>query len=241
MPILQSRMIALINAALDYQQGFAAMRQTVLTQANAAKRGAISAEDALTNIESYVLAPNAFLQQPVDSARTLAVEEHHFRTHARDNRRAAKRAAERRGRGEAWGTTTGTTHFVPDPADREWLQPAVAGRGEETGDGEGDDGDNGSAAVNLAWDETDPENAFGSGADLGDLLRSEAPRRSSALRRSSLTPEQMAHIDLEAEAYAAPEGHETEVADGKLWCHCSPRRGMELEEWREHLAGGRVR
>ena len=130
MPITQDRLVALIQAARDYQHAFAELRKTVIQQERNVRAGRASPAEALDYIIGLTDREDAFLLRPIETTRAIEVEHDHFRSHGRDNRRAAKRAEERRRR-----------QGVPSrhPASLDDLS---------------------TASVQLDWDSTDPENAF---------------------------------------------------------------------------------
>jgi hypothetical protein len=93
MPILQSRLIALINAARDYEAAALQLQRMIISQAQAAHTHQISAEEAITNILLFTDGP---LPIQTSSAVTIAVELKHFQVRGHENRRAAQRAEARR-------------------------------------------------------------------------------------------------------------------------------------------------
>lgn len=89
MPITQSRMISLINAALDYQQAFSRAKECIAREHSYATSGVISPEGALHNIESFVQ-EIGMLSHPVESPLIIASERRHFRANAAKNRASRK-------------------------------------------------------------------------------------------------------------------------------------------------------
>lgn len=96
MPITQDRMIALINAGLDFEQAVATAAGVVAKAVAEFKGGIISAEQALGDIEIRVTR-NVLLQQEARSLATLMAERQHFKSNASRNRANAKWQAKKRG------------------------------------------------------------------------------------------------------------------------------------------------
>lgn len=98
MPITQSRVIAIISAALDYQQASTAFTAVIRQQGRHVASGRMTPAEALEAILAYAEQPTGFLQRPIESATTIAVEHRHFTSHARANAYAADRMARSRAR-----------------------------------------------------------------------------------------------------------------------------------------------
>jgi hypothetical protein len=90
MPISQYRMIALINAASDYQQALATACHTAEMYFNLAKTGKMSYGEALTMCQG-IIKEIGLLSYPIESARIISTEKTHFSREAKRNDRAAAR------------------------------------------------------------------------------------------------------------------------------------------------------
>lgn len=113
MAILQSRMIALINSALDYQQAFTTLCDSVKREADNVATGSTTPHQALLNLEAIASA-RILLQRPSESGPALAVEHYHFSRNARRNQRhAAKMQKLRRAQGTP-GRGQQTSPFATD-------------------------------------------------------------------------------------------------------------------------------
>lgn len=99
MPITQPRMIALINAATDYQQAFDFFTTAVRDAAARCRESPDNAHGELANL-ALMADPKEMLKRAVESAVTIALEHRHFKTHGARNRAEAKRQARRRGADE---------------------------------------------------------------------------------------------------------------------------------------------
>jgi hypothetical protein len=95
MPITQPRMIALLNAAIDYQQAFDAAVQFLQRELQRAERGQLTWEEAARNMELMVK-HTGMLTHPIQSYSIIQVERAHWRSHARRNINAAERQREKR-------------------------------------------------------------------------------------------------------------------------------------------------
>lgn len=237
MPVTQTRIISIINAALDFAQGFKDAKAMVAREARSVQQGKQTPMQAIEAILILMDRADTFLEDPVGTLTTIETERRHFESRAKSNAKAAARmqAWRDRQRGIERPRVAARGRFIKLPEPAPAGVPAAA------------PADAPAAGVNLAWDETDPENAFADGADLTSLLDDQiavgeaneaAAPPPVPLLKSTLSPEQRALIDLENEIYSAPAAHLTEIgADGSLWCKCSPGKGMSLAAWREHLGG----
>ena len=89
MAIAQSRMISLINAALDYKQALEQLIDSIFASSRAAQNNPSQASALLSDLTTLANI-RALLQNP-ESLTTLALEYHHFRRNARRNNRLAER------------------------------------------------------------------------------------------------------------------------------------------------------
>lgn len=121
MAILQTRMIALINAATDYQQAFNTLCQFIHQQAQAIQDGLSTPEQAWLSIEPQA-SPRILLQRPTESASALAVEHYHFTKNARRNAYIANRAAAKR---QKQGTPTRQPRTSPFATTDLFAQGAI--------------------------------------------------------------------------------------------------------------------
>lgn len=95
MPITQPRMIALLNAAIDYQQAFDAAVGLLERELQRAIDGKLTWEGAARNMELMVK-HQGMLTHPIQSYSIIQVERAHWRSHARRNINAANRQAQKR-------------------------------------------------------------------------------------------------------------------------------------------------
>lgn len=96
MPITQQRMIALITAGQDYQQGLQTILDAIAYQAGLVADGRESPANALELIR-VTGNLQVLLAHPQDSHLTLAIESRHFRLHRRENERHKIKRRESRG------------------------------------------------------------------------------------------------------------------------------------------------
>ena len=104
MPITQSRMIALINAASDFEEALFQSCRLVRTERQLFKTGNKSAEEAL-EIIAATLDEKFMLSDPMNSAKVLGIERAHFKSTlvARNNRARDKQEVIRRGQSHTTG------------------------------------------------------------------------------------------------------------------------------------------
>lgn len=95
MPITQNRMIAVLNAALDYEQALLTACSLAAQMHEAAATGEKTWQEALDGLRA-MLSLRGLLTRPLTSTTTLAVERSHFRRHKMENEAARVRAAEKR-------------------------------------------------------------------------------------------------------------------------------------------------
>ena len=95
MPITQTRMIALINAANDYRQAFTTLISHITSQRQNIDASLTTPAYAFEYIEA-VAQPHLLLSTPEQSATTIAIEHYHFSHSLRRNQRAAEKASTRR-------------------------------------------------------------------------------------------------------------------------------------------------
>lgn len=95
MPITQDRMIAVLNAAQDYEQALQRAVALIRTHAQQAKDGVITWQEAMENTVMLVSA-QALLTRTITTNKTLGAERQHFKAFARRNERSAKRMKEKR-------------------------------------------------------------------------------------------------------------------------------------------------
>lgn len=93
MPITQQRMIALINAARDFEQAFDRACQLIDKE-----RLERPGEEGLQSLHFYINS-SGLLSHPIDTRLTIEREHHHFRKTYRYNDRQALKAAKKRGQG----------------------------------------------------------------------------------------------------------------------------------------------
>ena len=99
MPISQSRMISLLNAASDYRQALEAACQFIQRQTQEFHDGKCTAEQALFEIERRA-SPRLALEFPDVSPGTIGIEHYHFRANrARNNRARIREERKRRDAG----------------------------------------------------------------------------------------------------------------------------------------------
>jgi hypothetical protein len=210
MPITQARMIALINAAGDFEQALNAGVAMVKTHQQYVAQGTMSAGDALTYLGTLIQ-PLGLLSNPIGSNTILTTERRHFKSNARANISAAKRQAiKRRGEGvdthaRAMDLVLTTYDHIPVPRDSAPQSlvegPALAPglvedqlrKPNETRIAKPEE----NQEINLAFDEADPENFLTQGG--------------------SLTEERRAELEAEVEALSVLEGTEPsgdEVQEG---------------------------
>lgn len=97
MPITQSRMIALIHAARDYQQALRAATKHITGAIIAARRSPATALDELETL-GFLIQETGLLKQPLTSHSTIEREDSHFTKSRRGNdRNAARMTAVRSG------------------------------------------------------------------------------------------------------------------------------------------------
>ena len=110
MPITQSRMMALVNAAQDYKNALRSAQQIVKTNLIAARQGRASAADALEQI-GLMVTEFGLLQHKIESAETIAIESKHFsRSVIHRNERSKQRQRELRGTPELTRHETEAKH-----------------------------------------------------------------------------------------------------------------------------------
>ncbi len=98
MPITQSRMLSLISASEDYQQALNAVKADAVTLWHNVQTGALTHEDALSQLVLDCQQIHLRLKFPIESVATIADEKSHFRSTARRNELSAKRAERKRRR-----------------------------------------------------------------------------------------------------------------------------------------------
>jgi hypothetical protein len=97
MPITQERVIAILNAAQDYEEALSTALSLTAQFCHAAAKGEKTWQEALEQLRGLHNL-RGLLTRPLTSAKTLAVERAHFKKHARENDAAAARAARKRRR-----------------------------------------------------------------------------------------------------------------------------------------------
>src|SRR5258708_19099946 len=95
MPITQDRMIALLNAGIDYQQAFDRSIEILKEEFEKGENGEITWEQAAWNMHILV-SPTGLLAKPIQSYSIIQVERAHWRSNARRNINAAKRQEQKR-------------------------------------------------------------------------------------------------------------------------------------------------
>lgn len=95
MPIIQTRVIALIDAALDYQQALRQVLSAIREHKMSILYGRETVEDAFAFIERYV--EEHLLQDPLHTPQTISIEHYHFQKNKHRNEKAAQRELEKRG------------------------------------------------------------------------------------------------------------------------------------------------
>jgi hypothetical protein len=88
-------MIALINAAYDYQQAFDEAVRIISAYNKQASKGEITVVEALYQIDLTVRHVG-LLVHPIDSSKIIALEQAHFKANARRNEHAARNKAAQR-------------------------------------------------------------------------------------------------------------------------------------------------
>jgi hypothetical protein len=129
MAISQHRVIALINAALDYMQALHHQSKAISEAARRAAAGIGDPRDHLLDLSSY--SPNTLLNEPSQSFAAITTEYNHFRRNAKRNDTEAKRMARKRASDGAImrATTPRTSHLdrptIPLPNALEYRMPAL--------------------------------------------------------------------------------------------------------------------
>lgn len=95
MPITQSRMLQLLHAAQDYQQGFNDTFQALADHAAMVRDGKETVEEGFSHI-TQSLRPEFLLARPLESPSILILETKHFKTFARKNVKSAAWQREKR-------------------------------------------------------------------------------------------------------------------------------------------------
>lgn len=96
MAITQDRMIAVLNAAQDYEEALSKAIGLIQKHAKEAHEGIISWQEAME--ATYLMVSiGGLLTRAATTNKTLGAERQHFKAFAQRNKRAAKRAAEKRG------------------------------------------------------------------------------------------------------------------------------------------------
>lgn len=96
MAITQDRVIAILNAAQDYEQALGKAIGLIHKHAKEANEGLISWQEAME--ATYLMVTvGGLLTRAATTNKTLGAERQHFKEFARRNERAAQRAAEKRG------------------------------------------------------------------------------------------------------------------------------------------------
>ena len=184
MPISQSRMISLIQAARAFERALAQARREILQRAEIIRLGRGNPAAELQELVS-IIRPEFMVPGYAEHLANLAIEERHFATHQRYNvQRAQRQEAKRRANGTPQQTSAPPSlrpslHSVPATAPArltaQTLQPpslydeaSASGEGEEPSD--------------------------------GPLNISVAPPR---LLKGTLTPEQRAQLEAEAAEWNA--------------------------------------
>ena len=99
MPITQSRMIALINAANDYKSALETILDSIRTLADDISQSKTTPAAAFQYLEAMA-STRSLLSRPSASPSTIALEHYHFaRNHRRNSRVANQQAASRRAAG----------------------------------------------------------------------------------------------------------------------------------------------
>lgn len=99
MPITQSRMIALINAANDYKSALKTILDSIRTLADDISQSKTTPAAAFQYLEAMA-STRSLLSRPSASPSTIALEHYHFaRNHRRNSRVANQQAASRRAAG----------------------------------------------------------------------------------------------------------------------------------------------
>lgn len=209
MPITQPRMIALINAAADFQQAAESIIGAITDESRNVKAGRLTAEEALYNLN--LLSLRLTLKNPERSFTTLAIESDHFRKNHRRNTRATERKAERRaglpGRQQSHDPAHDPDSLFLTPEDQYETEPAATIRIVEAPQG------------------YDPQ-SMGIYAKLGrNLARSPAittqPRPKSVVGVEDLEPQRQAEPQYEEPSAENPAGPDDDdflssLTDGTL-------------------------
>lgn len=96
MPITQNRILALIDAARDYQQAWRKAVQFFAGQASAIQAGLTTHEQAWAQL-AIIMQSHIALESPITTTETLARETEHFRTAFKKNIQSAKWQRTKRG------------------------------------------------------------------------------------------------------------------------------------------------
>ncbi len=211
MPIIQSRVISLIRAANDALQAFTRLQTLIETFHARQERRQISLEQAWSELVLMASLSSNFFSNQLETIKTIALEEAHFRLTERRNIGAARRAERsRRRRG-----------IEPAP---ERKSAAVTASGETMN--WGDEITLPISDVIESWREPEPDD-FESGAEL-EIFGTPIGRP------DALSVETRALIELEAEILSAPTGHASTILGAdKILCQCT--FCGTLVSWREHL------
>lgn len=95
MPIAQSRMIALINAALDYKRAAEQMSRQIITALQNYQEGLGKPEQFLEQLGA-IATLDAIMDDRANSQTTISIEYYHFKRYAKRNSKWAQKQANRR-------------------------------------------------------------------------------------------------------------------------------------------------
>lgn len=132
MPISQERMIALTNAALDYQQALETFRNFILSTANKVQSGVVTPLDALNQI--ITLSNPQQLLASAQSITIIALESRHWHKNAKRN--IAERNRQRKRKGSplkqdeiAYSAPHSLAHTPQSQAPANLLRQSAMGKG----------------------------------------------------------------------------------------------------------------
>ncbi len=228
MPISQDRLSILISAGEHIEQTYLWLASEMASVASRLEATSLSPFEAIVEIRRLTIRPDMLINQ---QSTAIQLERLHYRLTWRKNEKDKERKANRRAGippKEASPTARRTRH---QPRRAEPLPPP---RLEAPPEGQGEN----ESRSNLAWDETDPENAFASG-DFPLVTAPEAlpaPLKLPPFQGLSLSIQRQ--IELDSCNAEGPE-HRSRVeagataAEDRIVCAC----GFEglFEAWREHL------
>ena len=243
MPITQNRIIAVINAATDYQQAHNRIRELIQTQLGHAREGRATALECLEFIAATSIHDSAFLLNPIETTRALEVEREHFRRNARGNVYNTARVARYRERKKLGIKSSNSAVIFKERHQGDFLPVQTAQQpvtrlkqsveldmSSEFEYEEGPDNSSTELDPNLISSEPEPPKHL-----LSTVI--DAFKGESFGELKDMRPSELESIKLEGEVYNAPPGHRSEfrphTTPAYIICECG--FSGHAEEWRGHL------